>query len=149
MKIFKKKNSGFSLVELMIVVAIIGVLSALAVPRFQAFQAKAKATEARTSLASIFTLQQAYHGDNDTYGNLQDIGFSLNGMNATTTVLSATSTARIRYTYTLPDASKSNQVFTATASAAAGILGGCQTGAHTGTITHSNINNMPSTIPGC
>ena len=37
-----KNDKGFSLVELMIVVAIIGVLSALAVPKFQSFQAKAK-----------------------------------------------------------------------------------------------------------
>ncbi len=37
-----KNNKGFSLVELMVVVAIIGVLSAVAVPQFQKFQRKAK-----------------------------------------------------------------------------------------------------------
>ena len=146
MKIFKKKNSGFSLVELMIVVAIIGVLSALAVPRFQAFQAKAKATEARTSMAAIYTLQNAYHGDNDTYGTLAQIGFSLNGQAATTT-LNANPGAKIRFTYTLPQFGQ--QTFTASVSAAAGILGGCQSAAHTGTINHNNAIVLASTIPGC
>lgn len=65
----QKQNQqyGFSLVELMVVVAIIGVLSALAVPRFRVFQAKARQAEAKTNLAHIYTLEQSYHGDNDTF----------------------------------------------------------------------------------
>ena len=76
MKAFiKRRQEGFSLVELMIVVAIIGILAALALPRFQSFQAKAKAAEVSTALSSIYTLQLAYHADNDNYGGLADIGF--------------------------------------------------------------------------
>ncbi len=141
MKIFKKKNSGFSLVELMIVVAIIGILSALAVPRFQSFQAKAKATEGKTSLSQVFTLQQAYHGDNDTYGSLQNIGFSLNGTSASGHALAAGTRIRFSYSTTQagpPVAAIAANAFTATASAAAGALGGCQTAAYTGTVTHEN-----------
>jgi len=63
------RKQGFSLVELMIVVAIIGILAALAIPRFQQFQAKSKQAEARSNLAHIYTLQLSYNGDNDTFSN--------------------------------------------------------------------------------
>jgi prepilin-type N-terminal cleavage/methylation domain-containing protein len=62
-----KDQKGFSLVELMVVVAIIGILAALAVPRFQTFQAKARQSEAKTNLSHIYTLEQAYHGENTAY----------------------------------------------------------------------------------
>ena len=65
----KKASSGCSLVELMIVVAIIGILAALAIPRFQQFQSKARQSEARGNLAHIYTLQVSYYGDNDTFSN--------------------------------------------------------------------------------
>ncbi len=58
---------GFTLVELMVVVAIIGMLAAIALPRFKTFQAKARQAEARTNLASVFSLEQSYQGENDTY----------------------------------------------------------------------------------
>lgn len=64
-----KRRDGFSLVELMIVVAIIGILAALAIPRFQSFQAKSRQAEARSNLAHIYTLQVSYNGDNDTFSN--------------------------------------------------------------------------------
>jgi len=75
-----KNDKGFSLVELMIVVAIIGVLAALAVPKFQSFQAKAKQSEAKSNLSHIYTLEQSFYGDQDKYSNLlTDIGFTLQG----------------------------------------------------------------------
>lgn len=63
------RRQGFSLVELMIVVAIIGILAALAIPRFQQFQSKSRQAEARSNLAHIYTLQVSYNGDNDTFSN--------------------------------------------------------------------------------
>lgn len=67
-------QGGFSLVELMIVVGIIGVLATLALPRFQQFQAKAKMAEARNMLGHIYTLEQAYHLDNNTYLAFGQVG---------------------------------------------------------------------------
>jgi type IV pilus assembly protein PilA len=58
---------GFTLIELMIVVAIIGLLAALAIPNFVKFQAKARQTEAKSSLKAVFTAQKAYYGDKQTY----------------------------------------------------------------------------------
>ena len=69
-----KKQKGFSLVELMVVVAIIGILSALAVPRFRTFQAKAKQAEAKNNLKHIYTLQMSYYGEHEVYAEFDTVG---------------------------------------------------------------------------
>ena len=146
MRFIRKGNKGFSLVELMIVVSIIGILAALAVPRFQGFQARAKSAEARTSLAHVYTLQQSYYGDNDTYSNsMLAIGFSLNGVTGAT--IAANTTAKVRYTYNVSAATATT--FTANASSAAGLLGSCHTAAHTANIDQNKTLNVPTLIPGC
>jgi prepilin-type N-terminal cleavage/methylation domain-containing protein len=58
---------GFTLVELMVVVAIIGVLAAVAVPNYQIFQAKARQAEAKSGLGSIQSAEMAYATDTNTY----------------------------------------------------------------------------------
>jgi type IV pilus assembly protein PilA len=62
---FKKiqEKKGFTLIELMIVVAIIGILSAIAIPNFMKFQCRAKQSEAKTLLAGVFTAEIAYFGE--------------------------------------------------------------------------------------
>jgi prepilin-type N-terminal cleavage/methylation domain-containing protein len=50
-----KHKSGFTLIELMIVVAIIGILAAIAIPNFLRFQLKAKTSEGKTNIAAIRT----------------------------------------------------------------------------------------------
>jgi len=60
-------KKGFTLIELMIVVAIIGLLAALAIPNFIKFQAKARQSEAKSNLKAVFTAQKAYYGDKQTY----------------------------------------------------------------------------------
>ena len=62
-----KSEKGFTLIELMIVVAIIGILAAIAIPNFLSYQKKAKTSEAKTSLGSIRTVEEAYAADHDTY----------------------------------------------------------------------------------
>ena len=74
---------GFTLIELMIVVVIIGILAALAIPKFIKVTGKAKVSEAKTILKEIFTLEKAYFNEHDCYvefanGNAcTQIGFDL------------------------------------------------------------------------
>ncbi len=73
----KRKLKGFTLIELMIVVAIIGILAAIAIPNFIKFQARSKQGEAKTNLKSLFTAQKTYFAEKDTYSSLMGtIGFS-------------------------------------------------------------------------
>ncbi|HXH31687.1 MAG TPA: prepilin-type N-terminal cleavage/methylation domain-containing protein [Bacteriovoracaceae bacterium] len=63
-----KRQDGFTLVELMVVVAIIGLLSAVAIPNFKKYQAKSKVSEAKLQLSAIFTAETAFFSDFNMYG---------------------------------------------------------------------------------
>jgi prepilin-type N-terminal cleavage/methylation domain-containing protein len=75
MKFSMKGQNGFSLMELMIVVGIIGVLASIAAPKLQVFMAKSRTAEAKTNLGTMYTLQHAYFADSATFGNYNQIGF--------------------------------------------------------------------------
>jgi type IV pilus assembly protein PilA len=64
-----KKNKGFTLIELMIVVAIIGILAAIAVPNFMKFLAKTKRSEAKYNLEAIYKCEISWFGEYDFFAN--------------------------------------------------------------------------------
>ncbi len=67
MKKIRRNEKGFTLIELMITVAILGILAAIAIPNFMRFQAKSKQSEAKTNLGAIGTTAEAWRTENDTY----------------------------------------------------------------------------------
>jgi type IV pilus assembly protein PilA len=74
-------KKGFTLIELMIVVAIIGILAAIAIPNFLRFQAKSKQSEAKTNLGAIGTTAESYRVEKDTYviSSISDLGWAPQG----------------------------------------------------------------------
>lgn len=68
---------GVTLMELMIVVVIIGILTAIAYPSYRQYVAKAKRNEAKAALLQIATLQERFYLQNNTYtADMTNLGFS-------------------------------------------------------------------------
>ena len=76
-----RNRKGFTLIELMIVVAIIGILAAIAIPNFLKFQAKSKPSEAKTNLKAVYTAQSAFYSENNYYGNFIQVNWVPVGKN--------------------------------------------------------------------
>ena len=62
-----KKDAGFTLIELMIVIAIIGILAAIAIPQFSAYRKRSYNAGAEADLRNAATAQEAYFVDFSTY----------------------------------------------------------------------------------
>jgi prepilin-type N-terminal cleavage/methylation domain-containing protein len=75
-----KSSDGFTLIELMIVIAIVGILVSVATVSYSYFVAKAKAVEAETAIHEVERLESSYRASHDVYtDSFADLGFSMAG----------------------------------------------------------------------
>ncbi len=72
----KTQNKGFTLIELMIVVAIIGILASIAYPSYQEYVLRARRGDAKATLLSVQLAQEKYRANNVSYGTLINLGLS-------------------------------------------------------------------------
>jgi len=80
---FRIKNRGFTLIELMITVAIVGILAAIAYPSYQDQIRKSHRTDGKTKLLEVAQRQERYYTDNNTYTtNLTLLGYSSSPVNS-------------------------------------------------------------------
>lgn len=67
-------RKGFTLIELLIVVVIIGILAAIAIPKFSNTKEKAYVAAMKSDLRNLVTAQEGYFADNLSYGTIANIG---------------------------------------------------------------------------
>src|SRR5882757_4414165 len=69
----KKRNQGFTIVELLIVIVVIGILAALVITTYAGIQAKARNSKRQTDVQDIQTQLEAYFQTNGNYPSLTDM----------------------------------------------------------------------------
>lgn len=99
----KTMSKGFSLIELLVAVAVVGILAGVAIPSYQESVRKGRRADAQTSLMKVELEQEKYRANNPTYGTLAQLGLgsasadgkytiSLSGISATGYTASAAPT---------------------------------------------------------
>ena len=96
-----RRQTGFTLIELMIVVVIVGIITAVAVPSYRDYVVRGYRAEGRNALVDIAAREERYYSDNVAFGTLAQLGVG-------------TTSETGRYTVTVA-LNNSNQGFTATA----------------------------------
>lgn len=127
------KCVGFTLMELVITVAIVAILSAIAIPSFNSYLLKSHRSDAYSALLSIQLAQERYRGYNSTYGTLAQVWGGVS------------TTEGGRYTLSVSNVSATG--YTLTATAVGGQASDSQDGNSCGTLTLSSSNGVVTKAP--
>ena len=113
-------RAGFTLIELLIVVVIIGILAAIAIPKFAATKDKAKLASVKTDVRNLMTAEEAYFSDYATYGTFVQLqgasNFSVSSGNGTPAVTAVAS----GYTATITNSTITSSITQCTVQVGAG-----------------------------
>ena len=82
-------RKGFTLIELLIVVVIIGILAAIAIPKFSNTKEKAYVAAMKSDLRNLVTAEESYFADNLTYGSIANLGTAYSSSAGVTVATSA------------------------------------------------------------
>ncbi len=82
-------RKGFTLIELLIVVVIIGILAAIAIPKFSNTKEKAYVAAMKSDLRNLVTAEESYFADNLTYGSIANLGTAYTSSQGVTVATSA------------------------------------------------------------
>lgn len=108
---FNAKEQGFTLIELMMVVVIIGILMAISLPQFTEYKMKSRRSEATSALMQIAAQQEQFFMDNRSYtGDFTQLGYPVAGSVTTENgYYSVTISANPVYSYTLTATAQNDQ----------------------------------------
>ena len=99
----KRDEKGFTLIELMIVIAIIGILAAIAIPQFAAYRERAYSSALKSDAHSYANAQEAYYADEDTYcgtvATLEQADYGAERSNNTTVTMVSATAAEFNMTF--------------------------------------------------
>ena len=140
----RSKNKGFTLIEVMVVVAIIGILASIALPSYSSYVRKGKRIEAKTALMSVLQSQGKYRANCPQYAS--SLAAADSCILGAYTLASASVTPAVLYTLAVTAADTTS--FTATASAVAGSAQSKDTGCLVLTLAQDK-GNLTMTPPQC
>lgn len=116
-----RKQSGFTLIELMIVIAILGILLAIAIPAYQDYSARAKASEAlNVAAAPKLAVSETYLTDGTLPANNADAGYSFGGATTYVATIAITSGGVIEATAQNTNCKGGEPMFTMTPDTSSG-----------------------------